>query len=283
MTAVAAVTRANAWPYKMRDLGRLTGMPRQAIHFYIHEGLIPPGRKTGRNTARYGEVHVERIRLVKQLQNERFMPLKAIRAVLDGRDDAFTPEQRDLLLEVKQRLASSIARPTARQARVDARALLVRHGLGEGDLDDMIRSRVIELQRGPRGKLTVPADEAWVFEILGQVRSAGFTRELGFDAKLLRIYARAVATLVDREKRMIAERLVKLPPDRVAAMLEKAMPLVNEFFARYHAQKVRDFFASIGLENHHAQPGPSNANAAAARPQRPRRPARGGRPPHRDP
>ncbi len=245
MTAAAAEARADAWPYKMRDLCRLTGMPRQAIHFYIQKGLIPPGRKTGRNTARYGDVHVQRIRVVKQLQNERFMPLKAIRAVLDGRDDAFTPEQRDLLVEVKQRLVASIARPTAEEPRVDARALLVRHGLDRNDLEDMRRARIIDLQDGPRGKPTVPADEAWAFEILGHVRRAGFTRALGFDAKLLRIYARAVATLFDREKRVLTERLMKLPPDRVAVMLEKAMPLVHEFFARYHAQKVRDFFGSI--------------------------------------
>ena len=85
-------------------------------------GSSRPGRKTGRNSARYGEVHVERIRIVRQLQNERFMPLKAIRAVLDGRDDAFTPEQRGFIVDVKRRLSSTpreAARcpPAGRRAR----------------------------------------------------------------------------------------------------------------------------------------------------------------------
>jgi DNA-binding transcriptional MerR regulator len=237
--------RLEDWPYKMADLCRLTGMPRQAVHFYIHEGLVPPGRKTGRNSARYGAVHVERIRIVRQLQSERFMPLKAIRAVLDGRDDAFTPEQLGFIVDVKRRLSSTLARPRDGRGRVDARALLVRHGLDASDLGDLVRSGVIELDRGARGTLRVGSDEAWAFEVLGQVRRAGFTRELGFDHKFLRLYERAVSSLVVREWRAMTDRLSDQAPERVAPMLEAAMPLVHEFFARYHAKKVRDFFATM--------------------------------------
>jgi DNA-binding transcriptional MerR regulator len=232
------------WPYKMADLSKLTGMPRQAIHFYIHEGLVPRGHKTGRNSARYGEEHLERIRIVKRLQSERFLPLKAIRAVLDGRDDAFTPEQLGTITDVKRRLASTLGRPRSAAPRLDVRALLEHNGLSARDLDDLVRSRVVDIERGPRGAMRVSADEAWAFEMLGEVRRAGFAHELGFDAKLLRVYERAVASLVETEWQAVAERLSGLPPEAVAAMIEKAMPLVHEFFARYHAKKVRDFFAS---------------------------------------
>src|SRR5262249_53064748 len=153
--------------------------------------------KTGRNTARYGEIHVERIRVVKRLQAERFMPLKAIRAVLDGQDDAFTPEQRAMLLDVKERLSQSLARSRDDVPRVAARALLSRHGLDRRDLDDLVRARLVEPTRGPRGKLLVSADDAWLFELWAAVRAAGFTRDLGFDARFLRIYERSVAALFE--------------------------------------------------------------------------------------
>jgi DNA-binding transcriptional MerR regulator len=236
---------AESWPYKMADLSRLSGMPRQAIHFYIQQGLVPPGHKTGRNTARYGEVHVERIRVVKELQAERFMPLRAIRAVIDGQDDAFTPAQRLLFAEVKQRLAATLARDPEKDARVDAAVLLARHGLDRKDLTELEAAKVISVHRGARGKRFVSADDAWAFELLGEVRRAGFTRKLGFDAKLFSIYEQAVSALVERETRVLAERLDKLPPDAVASMLEQAMPLVHQFFARFHAKKVRDFFATV--------------------------------------
>jgi DNA-binding transcriptional MerR regulator len=248
MGAAAALATADvveAWPYKMADLCRQTGMPPQAIHIYIQQGLVPPGRKTGRNTARYGTHHVERIRVVKELQADRFMPLKAIRAVLDGRDDDFTPAQRTLLVEVKQRLASTLAKASDRGKRVDADELLALHGLDRRDLADLETAKVVEVERGPRGKRSVSADDAWAFELTAAVRRAGFTRKLGFDAKLLAVYEQAVSSLVDRETRVLAARLDKLPPDRVAAMLEQAMPLVHQFFARFHAKRVRDFFATL--------------------------------------
>jgi DNA-binding transcriptional MerR regulator len=240
-----AARAAPDWSYKMADLCRLTGMPRQAVHFYIRQGLVPPGRKTGRNSARYGEVHIERIRIVRQLQSERFMPLKAIRAVLDGRDDAFTPEQLGFIVDVKRRLSSTLARPPDGRRRVDARALLARNGLDASDLDDLVRSQMIEFERSPRGTLRVASDDAWAFEMLRDVRRAGFTHDLGFDSKFLLLYERAVSSLVAREWRAMTDRLSSLPPEQVAVMLETAMPLVHEFFARYHAKKVRDFFAAM--------------------------------------
>jgi DNA-binding transcriptional MerR regulator len=229
----------------MADLCRLTGMPRQAIHFYIHEGLVPPGHKVGRNNARYGELHLDRIRTVRRLQNERFMPLKAIRAVFEGHDEAFTPEQRGIIGDVKRRLASTLARPLERKRRVEVKTLLARHGLDENDLDDLVRAEVVSVERGPRGTLRVSADDAWAFEMLAELRKAGFTHTLGFDAAMLRVYERAVVALVEHEWRAVTERLADVPPARVAAMLETAMPLVHEFFARYHTKKVRDLFATL--------------------------------------
>lgn len=96
-------------PYRLRmkDLCEATGLPRQAIHFYIHEGLLPPGHKTGRNMAFYGDEHVARLKLIKNLQHERFLPLKAIKALLDGQESQFSGAQRRLLGEIKQRFTTS--------------------------------------------------------------------------------------------------------------------------------------------------------------------------------
>ena len=245
MTAALRLAPQGEPPYKMKDLCRLTGMPRQAIHFYIQQGLVPPGHKTGRNTATYGEEHVARIRVVRQLQNERFMPLKAIRAVLDGEDDAFTPEQRALLVDVKHRLSTTLARPQY-APRLEVKPLLVRHGLDRADLDDLVKAKVVEVVKGPRGKLLVSVDDAWAFDLYAQLRRAGFTRALGFDARLLRIYERAVAALFEQETEVLTDRLGKLPPAQVAPMLERAIPLVHQFFARYHEKKIRAFFATMG-------------------------------------
>ena len=44
----------------------------------------------------------------------------------------------------------------------------------------------------------------------------------------------------------MTRRMGHLPADRVAAIVERALPLLDDFLARYHAAKVRDFFAAVG-------------------------------------
>ena len=67
-----AAARSASWP---RPSGRLGGDDQH----YLREGLLPEPVKTSRNMAYYPAEFVERIRLIKQLQEERFMPLRVIR------------------------------------------------------------------------------------------------------------------------------------------------------------------------------------------------------------
>ena len=75
-----------SWP-------RPPGVPAPTIKHYLREGLLPEPVKTSRNMAYYPPEFVDRIRLIKRLQEERFMPLKAIkvgarRGPRAGRGDA---------------------------------------------------------------------------------------------------------------------------------------------------------------------------------------------------
>jgi DNA-binding transcriptional MerR regulator len=224
---------ADDHPYRMKDLCEQTGLPRQVIHFYIQQGLLPPGHKTGRNMAYYGQAHVDRIKLIRQLQHERFLPLKAIKALLDGRDEEFTSSQRLLLVGLHDRLAEN------------AEELLARAGVAREDLE-----RAIELgyvaARKENGRLQIAADQAWLIETWGELRRAGFTKELGFTVDDLGEYEEAIGALFTREAQMLAGRVAHLPPERVATMIEKALPLIHAFITRYHEMRVKQFFASMG-------------------------------------
>ena len=69
------------------------------IKHYLREGLLPEPVKTSRNMAYYPPEFVERIKLIKQLQEERFMPLKVIKAMLDE-----DPERAEALVELEDRI-----------------------------------------------------------------------------------------------------------------------------------------------------------------------------------
>ncbi len=84
---------------KMKELAERSGVSAGTIKHYLREGLLPEPVKTSRNMAYYPPEFVERIRLIKQLQEERFMPLKLIRSVLDE-----DPERARALVELEDRI-----------------------------------------------------------------------------------------------------------------------------------------------------------------------------------
>jgi DNA-binding transcriptional MerR regulator len=236
---------AERHPYRMKDLCDKTGLDRQTIHFYIAEGLVPEGKKTGRNMAWYGDEHLERLRLIRQLQEERFLPLKAIRAVLDEQDEHFTDAQRRLLDDVKRHLSRPRGpfAPGEAAPPVDARPLLTRLGLDRRDLEELAEAGLVALH-AQRGQLLVAADDVWLLELWGQMRRAGFTRALGFGAPDLALFAETMGDLFGKETQLLTERLSGHPPARVAEMVERALPIINQFLVRYHERLVRGFLAA---------------------------------------
>jgi DNA-binding transcriptional MerR regulator len=241
---------SDEWTLRMKDLCELTGLPRQAVHFYIQQGLVPPGRKTGRNTALYGQAHVERIQLVRKLQNERFLPLKAIRAMLDRREEGFSPEQRQLLADVRARLRPLLGggAPDEPEPALPALPLLHRLGLERQDLDDLCEANLLAVREDEPGHPFIAESDAWILEIFAELRAAGFSRALGFTGKDFATLQQVVSTLVSSEERMLTERISHLPPDEVAGMLGRALPLMNTMLARYHLTLAKNFLGALGAE-----------------------------------
>lgn len=233
--------------YRMRDLCELTGLGRQAIHFYIQRGLLPPGHKTGRNMAYYGEAHLERITLIKKLQHERFLPLRAIKAILDDQESTFTSTQRAFLLGVKQHLDRSLAAGTDRPGEgVEVSELLARLGVDRGDFDRMVELELIGSRVDEHGREQIAKDDVWLLESWAEVQRLGFGKELGFSIDDVVVYEEVVTQLFQREAQLVASRLPDLEPARAAEMIEKALPVVHSFVTGLHRAKIRNFLASIG-------------------------------------
>ena len=67
---------------RVGELAKAAGVTVQTIHFYLREGLLPPPTKTAPNMAYYGPEYLEEIRLIKELQSDRYLPLGLIRQLL---------------------------------------------------------------------------------------------------------------------------------------------------------------------------------------------------------
>lgn len=84
----------------MRDLIERSGTPRETIHFYLREGLLPKPKKVSRNLAYYDESHVERLAMIKKLRNESYLPLQVIKKVLKEGRLASSPQRLDFAEEL---------------------------------------------------------------------------------------------------------------------------------------------------------------------------------------
>src|SRR3989339_1512816 len=80
---------------KISELSNRTQVPKETIHFYVREGLIPRPRKRGKNVADYDEGYIERILLIKEIQDHFFLPLSYIKEIIKRQNKS--PELKALL------------------------------------------------------------------------------------------------------------------------------------------------------------------------------------------
>ncbi len=71
--------------YSLADLADLADVTPRTVRYYIAQGLLPSPGQPGPG-AKYGDGHLARLRLIRQLQRQH-LPLAEIRARLAGLDD----------------------------------------------------------------------------------------------------------------------------------------------------------------------------------------------------
>ncbi len=230
---------------RMKDLCAETGLSRQAIHFYIQAGLLPEGAKSGRNMAWYSKAHVERLRLIRRLQEERMLPLKAIRALLDGDTGGLPEAQRNLMGEVAGQLPASVVATPPPLTVADA---LARHRVELDELERMIELGLLVVKGGSGDARVLAGEATWLLELLDRWRALGFTRARGFSADELVPFFTAAQDLVAHETQLLLEKLSHLPPGEVAPMIERALPIAHATFIHFHAAAVRRVFVAAKKE-----------------------------------
>ncbi len=70
--------------YALTELANLAGVTPRTVRFYLSQGLLPSPGATGPGV-KYGEEHLDRLRLIRRLQREH-LPLAEIRSRLSGLD-----------------------------------------------------------------------------------------------------------------------------------------------------------------------------------------------------
>jgi DNA-binding transcriptional MerR regulator len=208
---------------KMKQLAEASGVSAGTIKHYLREGLLPEPVKTSRNMAYYPPEFVERIRLIKQLQEERFMPLRVIKSMLDE-----DPKRARALVELEDRI---LERALAReQPRVSAAELRRRYEVPPEVLDRLAELGILT----PSSRGYGPRDVE-IVEAIGRFRAGGYDERIGFTVYDTLRYKRALEELVKEEVQVLLERLAgEMDPDRAAELIAAGTEPLNDLIAALH-------------------------------------------------
>ena len=216
---------------KMSELADRSGVSAGTIKHYLREGLLAGDGtivRTSRNMAWYAPELVERVKLIKRLQEERFMPLKLIRGVIES-----DPERMRLLIELEDRILehAAAAQEGERMSAAEARRRF--------DLPRNVLQRLAELEVLSPTSRGYDADDVAIMKAISRFRAGGYDEALGFTVYDTLRYRDALAPLVEEEVRTLLERLAgEVEPERAVAIIASGAEPLRELIGAMHSKQL---------------------------------------------
>jgi DNA-binding transcriptional MerR regulator len=220
---------ATAGMLKMSELAERSAVSAGTIKHYLREGLLGDGdevKRTSRNMAYYPEEYVERIQLIKRLQEERFMPLRVIRELMSA-----DPERASRLIELEDKILELTIsqRESARVSRAKVREAY--------DVPQNVLERLAELEvLTPNGR-GYDADDVAIIEAISRFRAGGYEEAIGFTVYDTLRYREALEPLVEEEVRVLLDRLAgKVDVDRAVEIIASGAEPLRELIGAMHSK-----------------------------------------------
>jgi len=214
---------------KMSELAERSGVSAGTIKHYLREGLLGEGAdivRTSRNMAYYPPSYVERITLIKRLQEDRFMPLRVIKGMLDE-----DPDRALALVELEDRIIER-ALEHGESQRISVAEIRRRY-----ELPANVLSRLEEI-----GILTPTSrgydhDDVAIIEAMVRFRAGGYDETLGFTVYDTLRYREALQPLVEEEIRTMIGRLAgEVDPDRAVEIITSGVEPLRELLGAMHSK-----------------------------------------------
>jgi DNA-binding transcriptional MerR regulator len=210
---------------RMGELARASGVSAATIKHYLREGLLPEPMKTSRNMAYYPADFVDRIRMIKQLQEERYMPLRVIKDLLEE-----DPDRAKALIELGDRLLEHAL--ATESERVSAAEVRRRYDVPKDVLD-----RLAELEVLTPDKRGYSPSDIRVIEAISRFRAGGYEERIGFTVYDTLRYKESMGDLVRQEVDVLMERLAgEMDPDEAMALIEAGNQPLNDLLAAMHTK-----------------------------------------------
>jgi DNA-binding transcriptional MerR regulator len=214
----------------MSELSERSGVSAGAIRYYLREGLLGDGEdivRTSRNMAYYPPGYVERIELIKRLQEERFMPLRVIKRAL-----AEDPERVRALIELEDRILERALKSAEERSRVSMKAVRERYEIPRNVLARLAEIGVLTPTRGGYDQ-----DDVKIIEAIASFRAGGYEEALGFTVYDTLRYRDALEPLVREEVHALLDRLAgEVDVERAMEIVAAGVEPLRELLGAMHSK-----------------------------------------------
>ena len=215
---------------KMGELAERSGVSAGTIRYYLREGLLGEGKdvvRTSRNMAYYPPDYVERIELIKRLQEKRFMPLRVIKRTL-----AEGPERVHALIELEDRILERALASAEDSKRISIKSVQERYEIPRNVLDRLAEIGVLSPNR--RG---YDQDDVKIIEAIASFRAGGYEEALGFTVYDTLRYREALEPLVAEEVRALLDRLAgEVSVERAMEIVGAGVEPLRELLGAMHSK-----------------------------------------------
>jgi DNA-binding transcriptional MerR regulator len=214
---------------KMSELAERSGVSAGTIKHYLREGLLGSDDdvlRTSRNMAYYPEGFVDRIRLIKRLQEERFMPLRVIRDVM-----ADDPERAERVIELEDRILER-AIEAGESGRVSRAAVRLTY-----DVPRNVLARLEDLSVLTPSARGYDADDVAIIAAISRFRAGGYEEAIGFTVYDTLRYREALGPLVEEEVRVLLDRLAgEVEVERAVQIISSGAEPLRELIGAMHSK-----------------------------------------------
>lgn len=226
---------------KIGELVQRTKVTKETVHYYIREGLLPKPRKRGRNIADYDNAYIERIQMIKELQDRYFLPLAIIKNIL--KNQKRTAEGESLL-----RLRKEYFRPVDQllpQEVEGEESFLKATGLGPKWLAKMEEWGIISPEL-KSGRKMYSQDDITLGRLVVEMDQVGIGVKDGFQAEALRHYRDLFREIVVMSHKYYFEAaLGKLSPEEFSKRVVQGREIMSTFFYHLYRKLSREEYRRI--------------------------------------
>jgi len=170
---------------KIGELVKRTRVPKETIHYYIRKGVLRKPRKTGKNTADYNESYVEQLSLIRELQENYFLPLSIIKTIIKEQQKQSEADQSSF------KFHAGLTRPIDRLLCTEVKgkeAFMETTGIGRKWLDRMEEWEVLTSEDCD-GEPVYSQDDVIIGKLMVDMDRLGLGPKDGYDPEVLRHFA----------------------------------------------------------------------------------------------